>query len=284
MLELHVKFLATLYTSLLMTALVGLLVFSGFKLQTPKLKGKVISAQMIDISQIKRMNQPKSEPKTTPPKPQPVEKQPIKEPPVIEPPKPEPIKETAQPIKKVEPPKPEPIKPDVKKIPIKKADTKKQDEAKKRQEERRKKLEEIRQKRIEAQQRAEKEAQYLESLNKNNNQESPIDTPVIGSSKGDTNVDETTKILGLYQAAVISSVTRAWNKPPVANKDLICHVNVRQIIGGGVIDASIGSPCNASAIVKKSILDAIKKASPLPYKGFEKVFNRSATFIFNPKE
>jgi colicin import membrane protein len=59
---------------------------------------------------------------------------------------------------------------------------------------------------------------------------------------------------------------------------------VRQIPGGGVVDAQISSPCNASAIVKKSIIDAIRKADPLPYKGFEKVFSRQATFIFKPQD
>ncbi|MBL4660437.1 MAG: hypothetical protein JKY19_08775 [Alcanivoracaceae bacterium] len=53
MLETHVKVLASIYTALLMAALVSILLFGGFKFKSPSVKGKVIEAVMIDISQLK---------------------------------------------------------------------------------------------------------------------------------------------------------------------------------------------------------------------------------------
>ena len=106
----------------------------------------------------------------------------------------------------------------------------------------------------------------------------------IGSKNGDQQANERNQLMARYQLAVISKVENQWNKPASANKNLLCYVKVRQIPGGGVMDATIGSPCNANAIVKKSIIAAIIKADPLPYKGFETVFDRTSTFIFQPQD
>ena len=275
MLELHVKFLATLYTSLLMTALVGILVYSGFNMNTPKIKGKVISAQMIDISQIKRSQKPKINqapaPKKEPIKPEPMKVEPKEQAPVAKPPEPK---------KELLPP------PEIKKIPVTppKIDKKKVDAQRKKDQDRRKKLEDIRKRKLEAEKRAQKEVEYLEQLNQKIIDEENQELVTTDSQNGDQELDETNKVMFMYQTAVISAVTRNWNKPPTSEKGIVCHVKVRQIPGGGVVDASISNPCNASSLVKKSILDAIKKAEPLPYKGFEKVFSRTATFIFAPED
>ena len=110
----------------------------------------------------------------------------------------------------------------------------------------------------------------------------PEATQNSSTVRGQSDADKELHLMTQYQLAVISSVERQWNKPASANENLLCHVKVRQIPGGGVIDATISTPCNANTIVKNSIIAAIKKAEPLPYKGFESVFSRSATFIFQP--
>ena len=271
MLETHIKILASLYTLLLIAAIGSLLVFGGFKFKTHSVKGQVISATMIDISQLKSLNKPK----TTKKKPvtKPIQKKIEK--PIEKAPKPPEIKPVKQPVEK-------PIK---KPIAKPKVDNKALALERKKTIERQKKLEEIRKKKIAAKQKSEQAEQDLEDL-ANKIQEEDDETTIenIGSNNGDQQANERNQLIARYQLAVISKVEKQWNKPASANKNLLCYVKVRQIPGGGVIDATIASPCNANAIVKKSIVAAIIKADPLPYKGFEKVFARTSTFIFQPKE
>ena len=40
------------------------------------------------------------------------------------------------------------------------------------------------------------------------------------------------------------------------------------------------APCNADQVTRASIEEAVTKAQPLPYKGYEKVFARELTLIF----
>jgi colicin import membrane protein len=266
MLEPQIKILASLYTLILMSVLTSLLLFGGFQLKSPAIKGKLIHATMVDISQLTttKKTQPKKE--TT------KKQEPIKE----DPPK---IKQ--QPQKQQKPP----VKSAVK-TPIKpQVDTKAQDIERKARQERMKKLKEIREKRKAAEIRRKIEEQKLMELaekTKNNTNNQQI-VENIGVVKGQSAADKTNQLMAQYQLAVITAVQRQWNKPASARKNLLCHVKVRQIPGGGVINATIASPCNANSIVKKSIIAAIQKADPLPYKGFEKVFDRTATFIFQPQ-
>ncbi len=83
-----------------------------------------------------------------------------------------------------------------------------------------------------------------------------------------------------YVATIQSLVTRNWLRPPSARRGLSCRVRISQIPGGEVIDAAIASPCNADDATRRSIIAAVMKAQPLPYQGFEKVFNRQFTFNF----
>ncbi|HFC29470.1 MAG TPA: hypothetical protein ENJ44_00330, partial [Oceanospirillales bacterium] len=53
MLEPHIKILATIYTALLMAAIVVLMVYGGFEMQQPTFKGQRMKAIMVDISQLK---------------------------------------------------------------------------------------------------------------------------------------------------------------------------------------------------------------------------------------
>lgn len=278
MIETHIKILSTFYTALLMGALTFLLLYGGLNFKSPAIKGKAIEAVMIDVSQLNKTNPIKQNTtKKSPPKKNPPIKTPVKK----DPPK-------RQPPKKKIPEKQVPTKKDppriIKKTP--KIDTKAQELERQKRIERQKKLDDIRKKRIAAEQKRKREEQALNDLAQKTQQE--LDdrktTQAAGSAKGQSEADELNKLMSQYQAAVISSVERQWNKPASANSNLLCHVKVRQIPGGGVVDATISSPCNANTIVKNSIIAAIKKADPLPYKGFEKVFSRSATFIFQPND
>lgn len=87
-------------------------------------------------------------------------------------------------------------------------------------------------------------------------------------------------LLAQYSAAIQNAVRQNWNRPDNAQSGLRCSVRVIQIPGGDVISANVASPCNADQVTRASIEQAVTKAQPLPYKGYEKVFTRELTFIF----
>ena len=83
-----------------------------------------------------------------------------------------------------------------------------------------------------------------------------------------------------YVAAIQSAVTNNWNRPDSAQSGLRCTIMITQIPGGDLLNVSISSPCNADQVTRNSIESAVRKAAPLPYKGYEKVFQRSIKFNF----
>jgi len=83
-----------------------------------------------------------------------------------------------------------------------------------------------------------------------------------------------------YYAAIQSKVTNEWNRPPTARSGLRCRLKIVQIPGGVVISAAISGKCNTDVATRNSIVAAVKKADPLPYDGFQDVFEREIDFIF----
>ena len=60
-----------------------------------------------------------------------------------------------------------------------------------------------------------------------------------------------------------------------------CVLHITQIPGGDVISVTMGSPCNADPVTRNSIEQAVMKAAPLPYRGYEKNFERNLNLIFS---
>jgi colicin import membrane protein len=59
-------------------------------------------------------------------------------------------------------------------------------------------------------------------------------------------------------------------------------VHIRQLPGGKVVDATIGS-CNGDAAVQRSIEAAVFKASPLPTPSNPILFDPNLVFEFKPE-
>lgn len=236
---------------------------------------------------------PKPQPAPTPPKPEP------------QPPQPEVQKPQPQP----EPPKPEPQKPtevvkqdrvDQEKIAAlaeqKAQEQKKEQEEKVRQhqvelqeekarqlrEEQQKQLADIKKQREAAEKKLNLEKQRLAQIEDRNAREAAPAQPQAEqeapqAQTGANGADN--DLAARYAAAIQASVTNNWNRPDSASAGLHCRINVTQIPGGDVISVSIGSPCNADDVTRNSLEQAVKRA-PLPYQGYEKVFQRNITFNF----
>lgn len=87
-------------------------------------------------------------------------------------------------------------------------------------------------------------------------------------------------LLGEYSTAIQNAVTLSWLRPDNATMGLRCRIHITQIPGGEVLSANVTGPCNADAVTRNSIEQAVKRAAPLPYKGYEKVFSRDIDFNF----
>ena len=68
--------------------------------------------------------------------------------------------------------------------------------------------------------------------------------------------------------------------PDSAQPGIRCSLRIVQIPGGEVIQVSVTSPCNVDDLTRRSIEAAVLKAQPLPYRGYESVFQRDILFKF----
>jgi colicin import membrane protein len=81
-------------------------------------------------------------------------------------------------------------------------------------------------------------------------------------------------------SAIQARIRRAWNEPP-SHPEIQCVLYVTQDTGGQVSNVRIGSPCNADAAVRQTILNAAYAASPLPQAPDPSVFDRNLNITFN---
>ena len=150
--------------------------------------------------------------------------------------------------------------------------------------EQRKQLEEIRKQRADAERKANVERERLAQLEDRNRKkaeqqasaEAEQEAPQARSGAG--GADDS--LAARYAAAIQAAVTDNWNRPESATPGLRCVLRIAQIPGGEVISVTVGSPCNADPVTRNSIEQAVMKAAPLPYQGFENVFQRNINFNF----
>jgi colicin import membrane protein len=89
-----------------------------------------------------------------------------------------------------------------------------------------------------------------------------------------------TDLLGRYRDALQQVVTQNWLRPDTAQPGLQCTVRIIQVPGGEVVSAKVIPPCNADDLTRRSLEAAVLRAQPLPYSGYEPVFERSIDFVF----
>ena len=83
-----------------------------------------------------------------------------------------------------------------------------------------------------------------------------------------------------YIAALQNAITQNWLRPDNIPVDVVCPVEIKQIPGGQVISARVLPSCPFNDVAKASVEHAVLSSSPLPYKGFEKEFQRDIIFNF----
>ena len=150
--------------------------------------------------------------------------------------------------------------------------------------ERQKQLEDIKRQHADAEKKLKLEKEklaQLQDLQKPKPILHPTTQPVPEADEAKTGTNgQDDSLWAQYQAAITNAVTTNWLRPDSTQPGLHCMLRIVQIPGGDVIGVEIGNPCNADPMTRSSIEQAVKRAAPLPYKGFEKEFRRDINFNF----
>jgi colicin import membrane protein len=150
------------------------------------------------------------------------------------------------------------------------------------QQEQAKQLADLKKRREAAEQRRKLEEARLQQLADARNASTPAPTPSQPAPPADRlgNNGTDDSELGRYVLAIQRAVQSNWSRPDSAQPGIRCTLRIVQIPGGEVIQVSVTSPCNADDLTRRSIEAAVLKAQPLPYRGYEAVFQRDIRFNF----
>lgn len=122
--------------------------------------------------------------------------------------------------------------------------------------------------------------QQLKDL-KNARDDGAPDLPAADQRQTGTNGKDAS-LLARYLAAIQNAVTQNWLRPDNMPA-LPCVVHITQLPGGEVMSARVDNSCPYDDAGRRSVENAVLRAQPLPYKGFEDVFARELTFTFRPQ-
>ena len=86
-----------------------------------------------------------------------------------------------------------------------------------------------------------------------------------------------------YSFALQQRIQRNWVRPPSATASTRCEVSVRQLPDGTVTSVVVES-CNGDDAVRRSVKNAVEKASPLPLPANPSLFERNLRFVFEPTQ
>lgn len=274
----------------LLVLLIGLGLLWTKESRVVVMPGPVIEASLVGPTSAPKPSASKSSRKPAPPKPPP--------PPPPKPAEPEPKRESVPPP---EPPKQDLIEQQrIADMAVQKAEQEKKVQEEKRRREqvlleqekqeaaRQKQLDEVRKQLAAAEKKKNLEKERLKQLQdknlakaKNDEQEHLNEMVEQESRQAQTGAGgQDADLVARYAAAIQAAVTQNWNRPESIPPGLRCTVRIVQIPGGDVISANVTSPCNADGAARLSIEQAVLRAAPLPYQGFEKVFSRDITFNF----
>lgn len=119
-------------------------------------------------------------------------------------------------------------------------------------------------------------AQQLADLRKASESQQAQNVPVAKQAMtGQAGTDN-----NAYIAALQNSITQNWLRPDNIPVGVVCPVEIVQIPGGQVLSAKVLPSCPFSDVARHSVEAAVLSSSPLPYKGFEKQFQRDIIFNF----
>ncbi|ALR04090.1 cell envelope integrity protein TolA [Xylella fastidiosa] len=129
---------------------------------------------------------------------------------------------------------------------------------------------------------AEQKLRQLAAERSQQSSPSPVSNTNGGQGSG-KNVDNK-GLLDKYKAAIQQAVSGQWSRPPSVPLGQECMIHITQLPGGRVLSAEVAPDCPYDDAGRRSIESAVMRAQPLPYRGFEPVFERDVYFKFIPED
>src|SRR3546814_19565796 len=77
---------------------------------------------------------------------------------------------------------------------------------------------------------------------------------------------------------------RNWTRPENIPLGQRCRIYITQLPGGDVMSAKVDPSCPYDELGRRSVEAAVLKAKPLPYAGFESVFQRNLILHFEAQD
>ncbi|HST44066.1 MAG TPA: cell envelope integrity protein TolA [Luteimonas sp.] len=102
--------------------------------------------------------------------------------------------------------------------------------------------------------------------------------PATAEPPGNDGVDA--GLSARYAAALQDAILRNWTRPDNVPLGQVCQISIRQLPGGEVIEVTVSPSCPYDEQGRRSVDAAVRKAQPLPYAGFEAVFQRNLRLNF----
>ncbi|GAB3349045.1 cell envelope integrity protein TolA [Lysobacter tyrosinilyticus] len=148
---------------------------------------------------------------------------------------------------------------------------------------RQKQLEDIRRRRASASREATLAEQRLEQL-ANARSRSAAEAAAENDAQASGANGTDNGLQARYKAALMAAILAKWTRPDSVPLGSTCRLNIRQLPGGQVMGVEVTEPCAYDEQGRRSIEAAVLKAQPLPYAGFEAVFNRNLNLNFRAEE
>ena len=267
------------------------LMFAGLQWTRPSLpeaaRGDVIEADLVDAGDLSAaMQRALRQPPRVPPQPvveplpTPVEEPPPALPEALPPPVPEPAPQDQEAVQR------DGLAPGVAEVPREQEATRRQPdqaELEARQQEEAERLKEqriaeIRQKIEQARKARELAEQRQQQLADARATASSSSARPLGTPEGDA------AKMAAYGVAIQTAVERQWIRPDSIRAGQRCQVLIVQVPGGDVVEVQVSPNCPFDELGRRSLEAAVRKASPLPYAGFEQEFQRRLVLWFEPSE
>ncbi len=130
----------------------------------------------------------------------------------------------------------------------------------------------IQEKEVAAKERLKKQ-QELDALQEEINKKA-IAQAIAEEAAGLTGNSEDNSLLAQYQSAIQATIEARSQLSRSLRQGVVCWVRITQLPGGEVMSVVPLPKCNASAQERAELIEGVMRAAPLPYSGFESVFDR----------
>ncbi|TDK30091.1 cell envelope integrity protein TolA [Luteimonas terrae] len=164
------------------------------------------------------------------------------------------------------------------------AEQQKQREAEEKRRLARQELEKLRAERERTEREARQAEQRLKQIADRNAQQASEQRAAASASPPPGRPDGDSGLAAKYAAALQEAIRRNWRRPDNVPLGQRCRLYITQLPGGEVLNVEFDASCPYDAQGRRSVEAAVRAAEPLPYAGFEPVFNRRLNLNFTAQD